>query len=125
MPQAQLQAFLAECYDYQWLECDGMTRVVDYLLATAGIEHRCFIGRVENTDTAEAMSPHFWVEMEAITVDFALRRWFGNRPDIPHGVFRRADYPNLHYEGEEIELEVSKEIYEILTGPLMSIGSPG
>ena len=64
------------------------------------------------------MSPHLWIVAELFTVDFALHRWFGDKPDIPYGVFRKTDYPHLRYDGEEIQLGVSQTLYISLSQPV-------
>lgn len=50
------------------LECDGFTRVASYLLTQNGIEHQCYIGKVECL--TRTISLHFWIIAGEWTVDY-------------------------------------------------------
>ena len=69
----------------QGLECDGFTRVADYLLVQAKVPHICFMGKV--SFKGDEIPFHMWIKVDGyIYVDYRLRMWFG--PDAPHGVFK-------------------------------------
>lgn len=93
------------------LECDGFTRVAHYVLHTNGVSHRCYKGTCTVGD--KTIDPHFWIVAGNLIVDYRLRMWAGD--DAPHGVFESKKFPNVKYEGEEIELNVSAVLFEILT----------
>ena len=84
------------------VECDGMTRLVIGRLAKAGIAYRAYVGSITLGD--KAMSPHWWVEVDGLTIDYRAKMWLGDSPMVPHGVFRQ-DTCGTRYEGTEIELE--------------------
>ena len=94
------------------LECDGFTRVAHYTLKTNGVQHRCFQGTVTIGDKT---IPHWWIRSGKLTVDFRLRRWFPEAANVPHGVFDATKFPDVQYEGEEIQLNVPSVMYDILT----------
>lgn len=98
------------------LECDGMTRVVSYVLAKAGIAHKVNIGSVFQ-DEEKLVPIHYWVTLpDARIVDYKLRMWVGDRPDVPHGIFAREEFPGFEYVGKTIPMKVSSLVFDILTG---------
>ena len=46
------------------LECDGMSRVVSYLLSEANVAHRPMVGavRICHNGVMDGMVPHVWIE---------------------------------------------------------------
>lgn len=84
------------------VECDGMTYAISHLLDRARINHRCMMGHVEERATGSVVAPHLWVELgDGWIIDFRLRMWLGDHDCIPHGVFRREDYPDLNFDGNQ------------------------
>lgn len=127
---------LLDPYDHLPLECDGFTRVATYVLTMYGIPHKCYVGSCVSVSSNFEVCPHFWIEVGEFVVDYRLilypyrdnqgMRWrfVGSRPtseladqvmDFPNGVFRRTDYPDLKYCGEETELAVTELLFQILT----------
>ena len=98
------------------LECDGMTRVVSYVLRQANIPHDVYMGLVYQGE--EKLVPiHYWVTLpDARIIDYKLRMWVGDRPDVPHGIFIPSDFPDFEYAGRIISMPVSALIFGILTG---------
>ena len=107
---------LLKPYEGLALECDGMTRVVSYLLKENDIPHLTKSGFVEYQ--GERVEPHFWIVLEDTgeIIDFRLRMWLGNHDEVSHGIFKEIKYPKMQYCGEEIELTATKTYFEILTG---------
>ena len=110
---------LLEPYVQLPLECDGMTRVITYLLQTAKIPHRVYVGTIHfNVKGKGEFSPHFWIRLGTETgeiIDYRSRMWFGGDMDIPQGIFKE-DPKVISYDGREIALPVSKTVFSILTG---------
>jgi hypothetical protein len=106
-----------EKYSALPLECDGMTRVVTYLLTEARVKHRVKVGMVY-VDGKEIGAPiHWWVTLpDGRIIDYKLRMWAGDGPSIPHGVFKPAGYPRVSYRGVHQRLNVSPFMFAILTG---------
>ena len=108
---------LLDQYDECPLECDGLTRVLTTVLTQEGIGHTCFVGSVVNTRTNTGSNLHLWVELaDGWTVDYRARMWMGESKDIPHGIFNKADYPDVWYLGQEtIITPLSPALFEALT----------
>ena len=95
-----------ETYLSNKLECDGATIAISTFLRNHGVEHvvKCGVVKVTAGGRDGVFAPHFWVEIGKKVIDFRLRMWFGNEPDIPHGVFAPGDC-GIEYEGEVVELQ--------------------
>lgn len=93
-----------------YLECDGATRVLHYLFQEQNISHVVKKGSV--TFGKENIPFHFWIELpDGNIVDYKSRMWLGEKAQ--QGVFKPSS--KTEYLGKEIDLKVSKFIYEILT----------
>ena len=58
------------------LECDGMTRVITYLLSRAGVPHKTMLGTISVKGMGE-FTPHYWIELvDGSIVDYKSRMWF-------------------------------------------------
>ncbi len=114
---------LLDQYDQCPLECDGLTRVLTTILTNEGIEHSCFTGSVVDSRTHKGSRLHFWIELpDGRTVDYRARMWMGETEDIPHGIFNKADYPHVLYQGSQLALPtLSDELFHILTTPFPPI----
>jgi len=99
------------------LECDGMTRVISYILKMEKIPHKVFIGTLVVKGQGE-FSPHFWIRLgTGEIIDYRSRMWFGGDMDIPQGIFKEDGKAGMvSYDGREIDLPVSKAVFSILTG---------
>ena len=105
---------LVSQYDKLPLECDGLTRVISYVLTQHSIKHTCYAGTI--IVHGKLMEPHFWIMLDENTiVDYRIRMWFGNETDAPHGVFTLSDNPHVKYHGNVLDLHTSKQIFDILT----------
>jgi len=105
---------LLEPYAQLPLECDGMTRVITYLLKTASIPHSVFVGTIDFKGKRK-FYPHFWIKLGAgEIIDYRSRMWLGEDKTIPQGIFKEQP-KKVSYEGEEIALPVGKTVFEILT----------
>lgn len=94
------------------VECDGMCRLVVTRLCAAKIEHRAMVGSITLGD--KVMSPHWWVEVEDMTIDYRARMWLGDIPLVPHGVFRQDTCATV-YKGIEVVMEpISDALASIL-----------
>jgi len=105
---------LIEPYSNLPLECDGMTRVITYLLTRAGISHQVMQGSV--TVAGKGTFPlHYWVELpDGKVIDYRSRMWFEDDPSIPEGVFDPTG-TNIHYSGRTVDMAVDDFIFRALT----------
>ncbi|MBM5459009.1 hypothetical protein H8F21_15685 [Pseudomonas sp. P66] len=81
------------------LECDGFSRVVASMLIEIGQTPSLMAGSLTIRD--KVVRPHLWVTIGGWTIDYQIRRWLGNEPWLPHGVFRASDTEAV-YDGAEI-----------------------
>lgn len=101
-------ATLLNPYDKLDLECDGFTRIADYLLTSHDVPHTVKGGTIIHVPTGRGFSPHFWIETimegQTITVDYRARMWLPDIPeiDVPHGVFNANDFPAVRYRGQHV-----------------------
>lgn len=104
------------------IECNGMTWAISHLLSKAEIPHECMFGYVLSEHTGEAVTPHYWIQLEeGWIIDYRLRMWLGDTDDIPHGVFHKAEawWLGMRYEGESLPragIEFSYDFVMNLTG---------
>jgi hypothetical protein len=107
MPNPEFEQVLGglEKYSECALECDGLTRVLAYLLQQAHIEHVVKIGNVSDTQTGAKFAPHFWIDLpDGRRIDYRARMWLGDHEHIPHGVFEPDKYP-VNYDGQPVIFE--------------------
>ena len=100
------------------LECDGLTRVISYVLACEKIDHKTMAGNLRRPSTEEVVASHVWIEVGDRTLDFKARLWLGNSEAIPHGLFDPKDYAVV-YEGCEVNIATNDSMFAIL----MTVGS--
>lgn len=95
------------------LECDGTTKVLHYVMNENSIPHKVFIGSVIGPE--DNIPLHYWITLsDGSIVDYKAQMWLG--PDAPNGIFNPNDFPEYKYKGKQIEMQVSKLIYNILAG---------
>ena len=103
------------------LECDGVSRVLSYVLAQHGIDHRLISGAVSWDGL---WMPHFWIEASAWMIDYRLRMWFGPHGKLeprsklqpPQGIFRADRYRQLSYfHPQQLPSMECRELFDILT----------
>ena len=113
MLEGKVQSLTAK-YDKLPLECDGLTRVLDYILTQNKVKHKVYSGSVEYRDTHIPL--HFWIELsDGKVVDYRLRMWM--KPmGVPHGVFKLKDHPDLKYmKGATVNFKMTPTMFQILT----------
>lgn len=94
------------------LECDGTTRVLNYLLTTNNITHEVKCGSLDMGN--EHVPLHYWIELPGETIiDLKAKMWLKNKK-APHGVFKKSDTKAV-YSGETIDMRTSETIFKILT----------
>jgi hypothetical protein len=92
-------------YDTCRLECDGLTRVLAYILTKEAIEHIVMVGEITDHQTGQCFSPHFWIALpDRRNIDYRARMWLGQVEHVPHGIFDPEDYP-VSYNGETIQFD--------------------
>lgn len=102
--QASEIAALLGRLDQAPLECDGLTRAAHTILNSLDIAHQVKFGQIEHAQSGRRFYSHFWIELESgYLIDYRARMWLGDAPDMPHGVFRPAEY-GVIYGGETITI---------------------
>jgi hypothetical protein len=93
------------------LECDGTTRVLDYILSINNIAHTVYVGYVYGT--MFILPLHYWIELpDSTIIDYKLRMWAGS--EAPEGFFTLYRNKEFTYVGEATELNTDKKVYEVL-----------
>jgi len=90
------------------LECDGATRVLNYLLTKENIPHQVMRGRA--AIGVESIT-HYWIEAEGHIIDVKIQMWFG--PIATQGVFK-PENSKTEYKGQPIQMTTSEKIYGLL-----------
>lgn len=99
-------AALFDPIQYAHVECDGFSRIVFSVLTERG--HRPTLKAGVLIVRGAIVRPHLWIEVCGWTIDYQARRWLGDNPWIPHGVFRDSETEAV-YEGDTIEAKVIPE----------------
>lgn len=107
------------------LECDGATRIFDYALTKKKIPHKVYQGQVlKRTKKGwKIVIPlHYWIVLsDNRIVDYKARMWIDD--NAPNGIFETNKEKNgfvpvelmeYLYKGQEIKLNTSKQVYDIL-----------
>ena len=92
----------------QYLECDGSTRILNYLLTKEGIPHDVYVGEISYR--GQLIPIHYWIRIGEWYIDNKVRMWLGD--DVPQGIFKRS--PVL-YDGEPVIMETPDIVFHILT----------
>lgn len=97
------------------LECDGLTRVLSYILTRNNIQHKTCIGYI--SDKLGNRNIHYWIKLQnGNFIDYRAKMWLNNKLNIPNGVFDPKDYPDVIYKcKKEGNLNVNKSLFQILT----------
>jgi hypothetical protein len=121
MLEGKVESLTAK-YDELSLECDGLVRVLTYVLTKNKIKHQVYTGRVDCLDycDSDSIPLHFWIELsDKRIVDYRLRMWLAEDPDdpvVPHGIFKIRDFPHIVYKNKrKVKLDVTEQIFHILT----------
>jgi len=106
---------LVEPYINLPLECDGLTRVISYILDKNNIKHKTCIGLLSNKKDREI--DHYWIELPGGRyIDYRARMWLGDDESVPNGIFKPGDYKNIDYIcSRKTNLNTSEYIFRILT----------
>lgn len=109
---------LLDPFDASYSECDGLTRVLHYVLTQAHVPHRVMMGQVRMGEATFA--PHFWIELSEVphvVIDYRARMWVG--AGAPHGVFDLREHPEARYLGELVTFRqpMNKVLAMILAEP--------
>jgi len=101
------------------LECDGLTRVLSYVLTENGIPHEVATGTLYGP---EGEVVHWWIILpDGRYIDYRAQMWQGKSENIPNGIFNAVDYPDVTYVVQQRgKMEVPKYIFKILTQTLTS-----
>ncbi len=107
-PQYKKILNIIECVDAykKGLECDGMTRVLHYLLLKEGIEHKTMQGVATFKEHSVF---HQWIVIDGFILDLKTKMWFGAEAD--EGLLKSS---NVYYDGEYRPLHVTELIYKLL-----------
>lgn len=97
------------------LECDGLTKVISYILDKNNINHKICIGNLSDDEGNGIL--HYWVELpNKNIIDYKARMWLGNSKKIPNGIFNPKNYKNVKYTcNKKVNSNVSDMIFQILT----------
>lgn len=96
----------------QNLECDGSTRILNYLGKQEGIYMQPKFGAIyfeKDGDIINGFEPHFWNEFtldgKKYIIDYKAQMWLGN--EAPHGVFelKEANDMGWKYLGDSVSLD--------------------
>ena len=91
---------LLDVYDRSLTGCDGMTSICHTVLTRENIAHVCMVGVCRYG--AKRLPIHLWIDLQddlkGYRVDYSLRMWLGDFPDVPHGVFRPEEFPKISYQ---------------------------
>ena len=101
------------------LECDGLTRLLSYVLRLNGIEHLTMVGTLQLTATEDVLPHHCWIQIGDSVLDFRVRMWLGNIESIPHGLFIPSRWA-VTYSGHALDMQISRDVFRLL----VSTGSP-
>jgi hypothetical protein len=109
-----LESLLRQYDTLDDLECDGLTRVLSYVLDINKIEHKTCIGYLHYKGQ---VIYHYWIELpNGDYIDYRARMWVGKSKDVPHGIFNPKDYKKINYVvTEKVDLKINKIIFNILT----------
>jgi len=99
-----------ELWKIKYLECDGATRVLHYVLTKNNVEHKVMMGSVK-LNKNQIIPLHFWLELpDGNVIDYKSRMWLGD--DVEEGIF----IPEKNtYIGKPISMPVSEMVYMMLT----------
>ncbi len=91
---------LLDQYDHLSTEFVGMTQICHTVLLRGNIPHVCMAGVC--LYQSKRLPIHLWIDLkddlEGYRVDYSARRWLGDDPDVPHGVFRPEEFPKVSYQ---------------------------
>lgn len=120
MLQNRIPPLIAKYVDLHHLECDGLSRMIDSVLTRENIPHQNYWGELRYNNRSIT---HFWIDVceenTIYRIDYRAQMWFGNSPEIPHGIFRPSRYSRVDYKGSRIEFPpLSVEVLELIATPV-------
>ena len=93
---------------FSFLECDGCTRVLDYLLTKNNIEHKCYVGIAS---LGRITIPHMWIKVGNQILDLKAKLWFGE--NATEGLFTKS--PVKYVISKQVKLDTDEIMYKVLT----------
>jgi hypothetical protein len=85
---------------YPWLESDGASFLLAHHLSKAGLPVTHLTGQVSVINAYQV--GHDWLKLGPYTIDFKLKLWFPDEPNIPFGVFLSKEFANVIYSAGRI-----------------------
>ena len=94
------------------LECDGTSRIIDYVASLNGVETQPKMGAIikkQGDDIVDGFEPHFWNELyidgDKYIIDYRAQIWLGE--SAPHGLFKEEEInnENWHYIGDDVNFD--------------------
>jgi len=92
----------------KYLECDGSTRILNYLLTENRIPHTVLMGEADYNGIH--LPVHFWITSGDYIIDNKSHMYFGE--EVPEGMFKESP---VTYSGAPVSMDTSKTIFDILT----------
>ena len=98
-------------------DCDLISDTISHLLEIELVQHLRMTGMAIHKQTGERVYPHCWIELEGgQIVDVRLRRWLGDRDEIPHGIVHKND-SLIEYRGAlDTRKRMSKKDIQLFSG---------
>lgn len=86
---------LLDKYDQLPLECDGLVRVLHWVLTKKNISHTVAYGMLYNKHLTVSI-PHYWIKLPTgEIIDYRARMWVGK--EAPHGIFMPSSQNVVNY----------------------------
>ena len=122
-PTIQQLTELTDPYAYCPLECDGLSKVLSFVLGKHAINHTVYSGTL--APQGEDGIPHVWIELETDlgrrTLDYRVRQWFRDRPAIPHGLFDPTETGFVYTEEPVTFPPLTGEQFVLLGAPIIDL----
>lgn len=115
MNKSQIQK-LIEPFENSEVECDGMSKIISYLLYSNGIRYKHVFGQLidlkKNTEIY-----HEWIVWNNHIIDYRARMWFG--PTAPNGIFKENTVTKFSYMPDGyVSGKPSEFIFRLLTNSI-------
>lgn len=119
IPQYVINKLSSLSSELPFLECDGMTTVLSFVLHENEIAHQPF-GGVLYLSENKVIRPHLWIQVDDQIIDYRARKYattFLGITDVsavPHGIFEASIYPSARYHGATIYMPPVRVLYDLL-----------
>jgi hypothetical protein len=116
-------------YDALKLECDGLTRVLHWVLQRAGVPHEIYFGEAfvyhpeDEHGDGNLVRPHWWIQCGDYIIDYRLGMWCDEEAKAPKGIFKPeklqikdlGEVSHVEYKGQETSFpEMNETVFDIL-----------